>query len=64
MARALLTFVPKDSKAPKGACTSAYHPLKGIRVTVTGVGFWDELHGQGGNGNGFELHPVLSINLI
>lgn len=43
---------------------SAYHPLKGIRVTVTGVGFWDELHGQGGNGNGFELHPVLSINLI
>jgi hypothetical protein len=31
-------------------------------VTVTGVGFWDEKHGQTGIApNGVELHPVLSF---
>lgn len=31
-------------------------------VTVTGVGFWDSLHGQKGMANnGREIHPVLSI---
>lgn len=35
----------------------------GQSVTITGVGFWDELHGQGGDGNGFELHPVLSMEV-
>ena len=36
----------------------------GALITVTGVGFWDYIHGQGVTGaapNGFELHPVLSI---
>lgn len=34
----------------------------GHQVTVTGVGFYDRLHGQTGVApNGFELHPVLSI---
>jgi hypothetical protein len=31
-------------------------------VTITGVGFWDILHGQTGVApNGIELHPVLSF---
>jgi len=33
-------------------------------VEVTGVGFWDYIHGQDVKGsarNGFELHPVLNI---
>ena len=33
-----------------------------LAVTVTGVGFFDKLHGQTGVApNGIELHPVLSI---
>jgi hypothetical protein len=33
-----------------------------VTATVTGVGFFDFLHGQDGVApNGFELHPVLSI---
>ena len=31
-------------------------------VTVTGIGFWDFLHGQTGmDPNGLEMHPVLNI---
>ncbi|MBK9632282.1 MAG: hypothetical protein IPO62_14680 [Saprospiraceae bacterium] len=34
------------------------HPL----VTITGIGFWDNLHGQKGMANnGREIHPVLSM---
>jgi hypothetical protein len=34
----------------------------GSRVTVTGVGFFDRIHGQTGvAANGIELHPVLRI---
>jgi len=37
---------------------------KHIPVTITGVGFWDKLHGQKGTAhNGREIHPVLSIKL-
>jgi hypothetical protein len=33
-------------------------------VTVTGVGFWDFLHGQTGVApNGLEVHPVLNISI-
>lgn len=33
-----------------------------LSVTVTGVGFFDKIHGQVGvAANGIELHPVLSI---
>lgn len=36
----------------------------GQRVTVTGVGFFDYLHGQTGAApNGIELHPVTAIRL-
>jgi hypothetical protein len=35
------------------------------KVEVTGVGFFDFVHGQMGMApNGFELHPVLSIQLL
>ena len=35
------------------------------KVEVTGVGFFDRIHGQTGMApNGFELHPVLSIRLL
>ena len=35
----------------------------GAIVTVIGVGFWDYIHNaRGAAKNGFELHPVLSIN--
>jgi hypothetical protein len=34
----------------------------GSSVAITGVGFWDEQHGQTGIApNGIELHPVLNI---
>lgn len=35
---------------------------KPIKITVTGVGFFDKIHGQTGVApNGIELHPVLSV---
>jgi hypothetical protein len=41
--------------------SSSWLYLKG-RVTITGVGFWDEDHGQTGVApNAIELHPVLSF---
>jgi hypothetical protein len=40
--------------------TRKQHP--NIRVTVTGVGFFDKKHGQEGIAdNGIELHPILEI---
>jgi len=33
-----------------------------LRVSVTGVGFFDPIHGQEGVAtNGIELHPILDI---
>ncbi len=41
--------------------SSSFTPLRGT-VGVTGVGFWDEKHGQTGIApNGIELHPVLNF---
>ncbi len=38
-----------------------YQPLS-LAVTITGVGFFDVVHGQSGvASNGIELHPVLSL---
>lgn len=41
--------------------------LRAVRipgVSITGVGFFDKLHGQDGvAANGIELHPVLAIDL-
>jgi len=49
-----------------GKPTAKYKRLKTpLRVVVTGVGFFDFLHGQTGVApNGFELHPVLSIEKV
>src|SRR5205814_6108790 len=34
-----------------------------VPVTITGIGFFDRLHGQtGAAANGIELHPVLSVD--
>lgn len=36
--------------------------LVGRRLRVTGVGFYDKIHGQSGVArNGIELHPVLAL---
>jgi len=44
-----------------GSIGTSFVDLRG-RVRVTGVGFWDEIHGQTGVApNGIELHPVLSF---
>jgi hypothetical protein len=45
-----------------GNATRSYRRLSGT-ATVTGVGFWDEIHGQtGGAPNGIELHPVTAFH--
>lgn len=46
-----------------GHVTAAFKKLpKPVPVTVRGVGFFDFVHGQTGAAkNGFELHPVLSM---
>jgi hypothetical protein len=37
----------------------------GERVRVTGIGFFDFIHGQAGVApNGIELHPVLGITFL
>jgi hypothetical protein len=47
-----------------GTPTSSFHPFSTPQpITITGVGFFDFLHGQvGAAANGIELHPVLAIN--
>lgn len=45
--------------------TTSYTPARRIRVRVTGVLFFDRLHGQVGLApNGVELHPVLDIETV
>jgi len=58
-------------KGPIGIARSAFdarfHPGRGfqsasVMVTITGVGFFDRIHGQTGVApNGIELHPVLTV---
>jgi len=49
---------------------STYHPTTSftntnVRIKITGVGFFDFLHGQTGiPPNGREIHPVLSLSLV
>ena len=44
--------------------SSSFHQLQGT-ATVTGVGFFDILHGQTGVApNGIELHPVLRLSSL
>lgn len=52
----------EETLAPPGSPTPMMSSLS-IPVTVTGVGFFDKIHGQMGVApNGIELHPVLSID--
>jgi hypothetical protein len=47
-----------------GSVSTSFVDLRGS-VRLTGVGFWDEIHGQTGVApNGIELHPVLSFGGI
>ena len=42
--------------------TKAYKKITPIKVRISGVGFFDFLHGQTGVApNGRELHPILNI---
>jgi hypothetical protein len=55
IAFALLT----QSSPPKVKYRVLRRPL---RVSITGIGFFDRIHGQKGVApNGIELHPVLGI---
>ncbi|HET9096986.1 MAG TPA: hypothetical protein VFN37_10015, partial [Candidatus Baltobacteraceae bacterium] len=49
-----------------GSVPSSFTNFKsGIVVDVTGVAFFDALHGQTGVApNGIEIHPVLSIDFV
>ena len=58
----------QDIEGVRQAIESKFGPITGrrhpnIRVTVTGVAFFDPLHGQEGVApNGIELHPLRSIH--
>ncbi len=42
--------------------TTGWNEAEGMRVRLTGVGFFDRAHGQTGRAlNGLELHPLLNI---
>lgn len=57
----VLKAVREKFVAQMGEPTSSFHK-SGISITITGVGFFDFLHGQTGVApNGFELHPVLDV---
>lgn len=49
-----------------GNPTSSFKTLvKPLKVRITGVGYYDFIHGQRGMApNGREIHPVLSISLL
>lgn len=60
----------KQIAAAREAAEAKLHPTGKLRrtaildVTVTGLGFFDKLHGQvGAAPNGVELHPVLAIEI-
>lgn len=57
----------KEIAAVRALVEARLHPGKKVRrvdvpVTVTGVGFFDRIHGQTGvAGNGIELHPLIAV---
>jgi hypothetical protein len=56
MSRARAAFV-----AACGAPTTSFRRLSGT-ATITGVGFFDQIHGQEGAApNGIEFHPVVAF---
>lgn len=60
-ARAKMTRARRALTDACGSPTRSYRRLRGT-ATITGVGFWDEIHGQTGVApNGIELHPVIAF---
>ena len=60
MSETYLWFLKNIGKPGRSFIFLQQHP----KVIITGVGFWDYLHGQKGMANnGRELHPVLKIQL-
>jgi hypothetical protein len=58
-----LTKAARAPALPSGMTFKA--AIKPIAVRVTGVGFFDRIHGQMGVApNGIELHPVLDVQLV
>jgi hypothetical protein len=54
----------QEYEALCGPATTSFKALSGTG-TITGVGFFDEIHGQTGVApNGIELHPVLAFSRI
>jgi hypothetical protein len=61
MQRARVAFV-RTCGDPGNLDFTEYRP--GVRITLTGVGFFDRFHGQRGVApNVIELHPVLSVSV-
>jgi len=60
----------KSIAAARREFTSLFHPhsrftYRVIHARITGVGFFDFIHGQSGAApNGIELHPVLHVEVI
>ena len=53
----------EESESEEESVFSGYTTVVNDHVIVTGVGFFDKIHGQTGVApNGIELHPVLSIS--
>jgi hypothetical protein len=60
-ARAMMTAAREDFVAACGEPSDHYKTTNGS-ATLTGVGFFDRIHGQRGvAANGIELHPVLGF---
>lgn len=60
-ARAKMTRARRALINACGSATRSYRRLRGT-ATITGVGFFDEVHGQTGVApNGIELHPVMAF---
>lgn len=59
--RTMMTDARGDFTTACGQPSNRYKKLKGT-ATITGVGFFDRIHGQRGVApNGIELHPVLTF---
>jgi hypothetical protein len=63
---ATFTVQPATAEAAGAGAAMAFKTkIKNVQARVTGVGFFDRVHGQDGvaQANGIELHPILKIEL-
>ncbi|MDB5321305.1 MAG: hypothetical protein JWN40_2936 [Phycisphaerales bacterium] len=64
---AMAAIAPKAfTTPPQGLGASFMSKTKPTRVRLTGVGFFDKVHGQTGVSqfNGIELHPILKVEFV